>query len=67
MQKPKEKGEIMRHAMMLVKSKGDGAVKHANKMAERMQEEGDEEEQAFWNKIAKQVELLVFENPPDKS
>ena len=57
----------MRHAIRLVKSKGEGAVNHANKMVERMQEEGDEEEQAFWNKIAKQVELLVFENPPDES
>ena len=65
MQNPKEKGEIMRHAMRLVKSKGDGAVDHANKMAERMQETGDEDDQVFWNKIAAQVELLVLENPPD--
>ena len=57
----------MRHAVRLVKSKGDGAVDHANKMAEMMQEEGDKEDQEFWNKIAKQVELLVFENPPDES
>ena len=67
MQKPEEKGEIMRHALMLVNSKGDGAVDHANKMAERMQETGDEDDQAFWNKIAQQVELLVFESPPDES
>ena len=67
MQKPKETGEIMRHALMLVNSKGDGAVDHANKMAERMQETGDEDDQSFWNKIAQQVELLVFESPPDKS
>jgi len=65
MQNPKEKGEIMRHAMRLVKSKGDGAIDHGNKMVERMQEEGDEEDQIFWNKIARQVELLVFEAPPD--
>ena len=65
MQKPRETGEIMRHAMMLVNSKGDGAVDHANKMAERMQDTGDEEGQEFWNKIAQQVELLVFENPSD--
>ena len=38
---------------------------HANKMAERMQETGDEDDQVFWNKIAAQVELLVLENPPD--
>ena len=57
----------MRHAVRLVKSKGDGAVDHANKMAEMMQEEGDKEDQEFWNKIAKQVELLIFENPTDES
>ncbi len=67
MQKPKEKGEIMRHAIRLVKSKGDGAVDHANKMAKRMEETGDEDDQAFCNKIAQQVELLVFENPQDES
>ena len=55
MQDPKGKGEIMRHAVRLVKSKGGGAVDHANKMAERMQETGDEDEQVFWNKIAAQV------------
>ena len=67
MKKPKEKGEIMRHAVRLVKSKGDEAVDHANKMAKKMRETGDEEDQAFWDKIAKQVELLVFENPLDES
>ena len=67
MQKPKEKGEIMRHAIRLVKSKGDDAVHHANKMVKRMEETGDEDDQAFWNKIAQQVELLVFENPQDES
>ena len=65
MQEPKEKGEIMRHALMLVNSKGEGAVDHANKMAERMQETGDDDEKEFWNKIAQQVELLVFDQPPD--
>ena len=67
MQKPEEKGEIMRHALMFVNSKGVGAVDHANKMAERMQETGDEDDQAFWNKIAQQVELLIFESPLDES
>ena len=65
MKKPKKTGEIMRHALMLVNSKGDGAVDHANKMARRMQDTGDEEDQEFWNKIAQQVELLVLEHPPD--
>ena len=67
MQDPKGKGEIMRHTVRLVKSKGDDAVDHANTMAKRMEETGDEDDQAFWNKIAQQVELLVFENPQDES
>ena len=67
MKKSKETGEIMRHALLLVNSKGDGAVDHANKMARRMQDTGDEEDQEFWNKIAQQVELLVFENLQDES
>ncbi len=66
MKKPGGKGEIMRHALMLVNSKGDGAVDHANKMARRMQDTGDEEDQEFWNKIAQQVELLVLEHSPDE-
>ncbi len=65
MKKSKETVEIMRHALMLVNSKGDGAIDHANKMARRMQDTGDEDDQEFWNKIAKQVELLVLEYPPD--
>ena len=65
-EEPREKGEIMRHAMRLVNSKGKSAVDHANMMAKRMQETGDEDDQDFWNKIAQQVELLVFEIPPDE-
>ena len=65
MEKPKEKGEIMRNAQRLLTTRGDGALGYAKKMAERMQDTGDEEDQAFWDKIAQQVELLVFENPPD--
>ncbi len=56
MEKPRDKGEILRHAMMLVNSMGGGAVDHANKMVKRMQEKGDEDDQVFWNKIAQQVE-----------
>ncbi len=67
MGKPREKGEILRHAMLLVTSMGAGAVDHANKMVKRMQKTGDEEDQVFWNKIAQQVELLVVELPPDES
>ena len=65
MQEPKDKGEIMRHAVMLVKTRGDSAVDHANKMAKSMQETGDEDDQEFWKRIAAQVELLVHEYPQE--
>ena len=63
--KDKDKGEIMRNAQRLLKARGDGALGYANKMAERVQETGDEEEQAFWERIAAQIELLIYEAPPD--
>ena len=65
MQKPATKGEIMRNAQLLVRSKGDGALGHAEKMVKRMQETGEGEEQAFWERIAAQVDLLLYEAPPD--
>ena len=55
------KGEIMRNAQRLVMAKGDGALGYAEKMAERMQETGEEDDQAFWERIAAQIELLVYE------
>ena len=67
MERPKEKGEIMRHAVRLVNSMGHDAVDHANKMVERMEGEGDEENQAFWKNIAQQVELLVAELSQDEN
>lgn len=51
----------MRNAQLLVSSKGAGALNHAEKMVERMNEIGNEEDQVFWEKIAAQVELLVYE------
>jgi hypothetical protein len=45
--KTSNKVEIMRNAQRIVKARGDGAVGYAKKMAERMQEAGDEEEQEF--------------------
>ena len=61
MDKTSNKGEIMRNAQRLLKAKGNGAVGYAEKMAERMQETGEENDQVFWEKIAAQVELLVYE------
>lgn len=60
-----EKGEIMRNARRLVKYRGEGALAHAQHIAKRMQEEGDEDNAAFWERIAAQVELLIDESPPD--
>ena len=60
-----ESGEIMRIAQRLLKYRRAGALKHANKMAERMKETGDENDQAFWERIAAQIELLHHELPPD--
>ena len=61
MDKTSNKGEIMRNAQRLLKSKGNGAVGYAENMAERMRETGEEEDQVFWERIAAQVELLAYE------
>ena len=61
MQKPGSKGEVMRNAQRLVKTKGDKALVYAEKMAKRMQDTGEEEDQVFWNRIASQVDLLLYE------
>ena len=52
----------MRRALMLMKSKGQGALEHANMMAESMQETGDKDDQVYWRKIATQIELLIEES-----
>ena len=67
LKKDKDKGGIMRNAQRLLKARGDDALGYAKKMAERMQKEGDEEEQAFWERIATQIDLLIYEAPPDES
>ena len=56
------KGEVMRNAQLLVRSKGEGALDHAEKMVERMHETGSDDDQAFWEKISAQIGLLVYEN-----
>ncbi len=61
MSKSWEKGEILRNARRLVQAKGDGALSYAEKMAKKMRETGEEDNQAFWERIASQVDLLIFE------
>jgi len=59
----KSRGEIMRNAQRLVHTRGEEALDYAQTMAKRMQEQGDEKDHAFWDRIAKQVELLLHEPP----
>ena len=55
----------MRNARRLLKYRRDGALTHAKKMAEKMRDEGDEDNQAFWERISTQVELLLTEDMQD--
>ncbi len=57
-------GEVMKRAQMLIKSKGQDALEHANLVFESMQESGDEDAIFYWHRIVRQVELLVEENGP---
>ena len=56
------KGEVMRNAMRLVKARGDSALSFAKNKAERMQEDGDEEDQIYWDRISRQIEILLYED-----
>ncbi len=56
------KGEVMRNAMRLVKTRGEGALQFAKSQAERMQDEGDEEDQIYWDRISRQIEILLYED-----
>ena len=56
------RGEIMKRAQLLIKGKGEAALDYANKMTARMEETGDEDDIVYWEKIAKQVDLLLYEN-----
>jgi len=54
------KGEVMRTAQRLIKTRGPDALAYANRKAEVMKErEFEKEDIAFWQKISKQVELLL--------
>ena len=56
------RSEIMKRAQLLIKGKGESALDYSNKMAARMEETGDQDDILYWEKIAKQVELLLYEN-----
>ncbi|MEE9316894.1 MAG: hypothetical protein V3U48_01235 [Rhodospirillales bacterium] len=52
----------MRNAMRLVKARGVDALPFAKSKAERMQDEGDEEDQVYWDRISRQIEILLYED-----
>lgn len=56
------RGEVMRNAMRLVKARGSSALQYAKSKAERMQDEGEEEDHVYWDRISRQVEILLYEN-----
>ena len=57
-------GEIMKRAQMLIKSRGQDALEHANLVFESMEESGDEDAIFYWHRILRQVEVSVEENGP---
>ncbi len=48
--------EIQRVAARLIKVRHDKALSYANEQIEMMSENGDEEDQVFWEKIAVEIE-----------
>ena len=56
------KGEVLRNAVRLVKARGDGALQYAISQAERMQDDGEEEDQIYWKRISRQIEILLHED-----
>ena len=57
-------GEIMKRAQMLLKTRGEDALRYSQKVLADTQKADDEEDRIYWNKIVRQVELLVQENSP---
>ncbi|NQU60768.1 MAG: hypothetical protein HQ512_06530 [Rhodospirillales bacterium] len=59
------KGEVMRTALRLIKTKGPNALDYANHKVEVILNSGDEDDKAYWKKISKQIELLLFKEGYD--
>ena len=59
---PAMHGEVMRNALRLIKTRGDGALDFAAKKAEWMTDNGDEEDEIYWRNISRQIEILLYEN-----
>lgn len=60
-------GEVIDRAQILLKVRGQGALEYANQMLKRTQKTYDKEEQVYWHRIIRQVELLVDGNNPAKN
>ena len=52
----------LENVMRLVKARGPGALKFAKRKTERMQDIGEEEDQIYWDRISRQIELLLYED-----
>lgn len=52
-------GEVMRRAQMIMKTKGKGALEHAEKITERLEKTGDHDDLIYWRRIAMQIEMLI--------
>ncbi len=48
--------------MRLVKTRGPDALQYAKRKTERMQDIGEEEDQIYWDRISRQIELLLYED-----
>ena len=59
---PELNAEVMRNALRLIKTRGDGALDFAAKKAEWMTDNGDEEDEIYWRNITRQIEILLYEN-----
>jgi len=55
----------MRTALRLIKTKGPNALDYANHKVEVILNSGDEDDKAYWKKISKQIELLLFKEGYD--
>ena len=57
-----ERYEIRRRAELLFKGKDQDALDYANMMVESKQEMGKKEDQVYWSRIAREIELLIEES-----
>ncbi len=59
---PTTQGEVMRSALRIIKTRGDEALDYATRKAEWMADNGDQEDEVFWQNISRQIEILLYQN-----